>query len=155
MEETNPLEIEIRNKVYTHIFLTDICYLGAFVSVVGLAAFLKLKITRNLSFVASLFRVTEENWLFEKGLSDPASFLWMFSMLLKELNFVFLFILNSMSSRVIVISLIAVSANLSSKPLQVGQVNPGGNDPDDDDPLTLAVRSMRFLSALQILFARY
>ena len=51
--------------------------------------------TRNysifLAFIASSLRVTEEDWLSEADLSGPSSFFWMFSLLLKELIFIFLF----------------------------------------------------------------
>ena len=48
--------------------------------------------TRNysisLAFIASSFRVTEEDWLSETDLYVPPSFFWMFSLLLKELLFI-------------------------------------------------------------------
>ena len=52
--------------------------------------------TRNYSmlvpaFVASSFRVTDENYLFEKDMSGPSSFFCMFSSLLRELIFIVLY----------------------------------------------------------------
>ena len=53
--------------------------------------------TRNYSIfmaftaIASSFRVTEKDWLSETDLSGTTSFFWMFSLLLEELNFIFLF----------------------------------------------------------------
>ena len=51
--------------------------------------------TRNysifLAFIASSFRVTEEDCLSETDLSGPPSFFSMFSLFLKELIFIFLF----------------------------------------------------------------
>ena len=49
-----------------------------------------------MAFIASSFRVTEEDWLSETDLSGPHSFFWMFLLLLKELIIIFLFI-NSVS----------------------------------------------------------
>ena len=43
----------------------------------------------SLAFIASLFRVTEENLLFEAGLSDPPSFFCMFSLIGIEHAFIF------------------------------------------------------------------
>ena len=55
---------------------------------------LKLEIAVFLAFIASSFRVTEEDWLSETDLSGPPSFFWMFSLLLKELIFIFLSVLG-------------------------------------------------------------
>ena len=41
-----------------------------------------------LAFIASSFRVTEEDWLSETDLCCPRSFFWMFSLLFKELIFI-------------------------------------------------------------------
>ena len=43
-----------------------------------------------LAFIASTFRVTEENLLLETDLSGPPSSFLMFSLLLKELIYIFL-----------------------------------------------------------------
>ena len=45
----------------------------------------------SLAFIASYLRVTNENLLFETDLSRPLPFFLMFSLLLKELIFIFLF----------------------------------------------------------------
>ena len=42
-----------------------------------------------LAFIASSFRVTKEDWLSKTDLSGPPSFFLMFSLLLKELIFLF------------------------------------------------------------------
>ena len=57
-----------------------------------------------LAFIASSFRVTEEDWLSETDLSGPPSFFCMFSLLLKELIFIFFIwfqvnVANSFSTR--------------------------------------------------------
>ena len=46
----------------------------------------------NLAYIASSFRVTEEDRLSEIDLSGPPSLFWMFSLLLKELIFIFSFV---------------------------------------------------------------
>ena len=45
----------------------------------------------HLALIASPFRLTTENKLLETYLSDQPSFFWMFSLLLKDLIFIFLF----------------------------------------------------------------
>ena len=45
----------------------------------------------SLAFIASSFRGTEYNLLFETGLSGPPSFFRMFSLFIKNLIFIFLF----------------------------------------------------------------
>ena len=45
----------------------------------------------SLAFIASSFRVTEEDLLFETGLSGPPYFFRVFSLLSKELTFYFHF----------------------------------------------------------------
>ena len=45
----------------------------------------------SLAFVASSFRVTEENLIFETVQSGPPSFFLIFLLLLNELTFIFLF----------------------------------------------------------------
>ena len=49
----------------------------------------------SLAFVASSFMVTEENVLLEMDLSGPFVFIRMFSLLLKELAFIFSFVVTA------------------------------------------------------------
>ena len=53
---------------------------------------------RTLVFITSSFRVTDENCLFEAVQSGPPSFFWIFSLLLKELTFIFYWLKRSQSS---------------------------------------------------------
>ena len=48
-----------------------------------------------MTFSASSFRVTVEDWLSETDLSGPCSFFWMFLLLLKELIIIFLFVVTA------------------------------------------------------------
>ena len=79
----------------------DIWSLFGFISVFSMAALLKLEITVSLffAFIASSFRVTEENLVFQTVQSGPYSFLNVFSAL-KGTHFYILFgsnILNTFS----------------------------------------------------------
>ena len=62
-------------------------------SVLRSTTLMKLEVTVYYLWLSfSPLRVTEDNLVFDTDLSGPPSFFWMFSMLLKELSGIYLFL---------------------------------------------------------------